>query len=172
MGKGKHTTEDERNIVIEGKFSLDKLLSADSTTKKRKLRLKVRWQRFWYGILDKRDECRYRHQRAKRGYSDYDVMNIQMWFVRTLRPMLEKIIAHLYSYPEEITFEEWKAILEEMVVLLKVMDWDDEIFVREYMGISTEDFHIDTCNRVESQRELAQIRFLALFARWFGELSY
>ena len=150
MGKGKHTTEDERNIVIEGKFTLDKLLSADSTTQKRKLRLKVRWQRFWYGILDKRDERRYRHQRAKRGYSDYDVMDIQMWFVRTLRPMLEKIIAHLYSYPEEITFEEWKAILEEMVVLLKVMDWDDEIFVREYMGISTEDFHIDTCNRVES----------------------
>ena len=172
MGKGKHTTEDEREIVIEGKFSLDKLLGADSTTKKRKLRLKVRWQRFWYGILDKRDECRYRHQRAKRGYSDYDVMDIQMWFVRTLRPMLENIIAHLYSHPEEITFEEWKSILEEMVVLLKVMDWDDEIFVREYMGISTDDFHIDTCNRVESQRELAQIRFLALFARWFGELSY
>ena len=57
-------------------------------------------------------------------------------------------------------------------ILLKVMDRDDEIFVREYMGISTDDFHIDTCNRVESQRELAQIRFLALFARWFGELSY
>ena len=172
MGKGKHTTEDEREIVIEGKLSLDKLLGADSTTKKRKLRLKVRWQRFWYGILDKRDECRYRHQRAKRGYSDYDVMDIQMWFVRTLRPMLENIIDHLYSYPEEITFEEWKAILEEMVVLLKVMDWDDEIFVREYMGISTEDSDIDTCNRVESQRKQAQIRFLALFARWFGELSY
>ena len=172
MGKGKHTTEDERDIVIEGKFSLDKLLSEDSTTKKRKPRLKVRWQRFWHGILDKRDERRYRHQRAKRGYSDYDVLDIQMWFVRTLRPMLENIITHLYSHPEEITFEEWKAILEEMVILLKVMDRDDEIFVREYMGVSTEDFHIDICNRVESQRELAQICFLALFARWFGELSY
>ena len=172
MGKGKHTTEDECDIVIEGKFSLEKLLNEDSTTKKRKLRLKVRWQRFLYGILDKRDERRYRHQRAKRGYSDYDVLDIQMWFVRTLRPMLENIIDHLYSYPEEITFEEWKAILEEMVVLLKVMDRDDESFVRKYMGISTEDFDTDTCKRAESQRELAQIRFFALFARWFGELSY
>ena len=37
MSKGKHTIEDESDIVIEGKFTLDKLLSADSTTKKRKL---------------------------------------------------------------------------------------------------------------------------------------
>lgn len=141
-------------------------------SKKRKLRLKVRLQRFWYGILDKRDEYRYRHQRAKQGYSDYDVLDIQLWFVRTLRPMLENILAHLHSYPEGLTFEEWKSILEEMVLLLKIIDWEDESFVREYMGIDANVFHTDTCDLVEAEREKARVRFIELFSKWFWKLSY
>lgn len=172
MEKRNHNPDDEQDTIIEGEFTLDKLFSEDVMNKKCKLRLKVRLQYFWYGFLDKRDERRYRRQRAKRGYSDYDVLDLQMWFVRTLRPMLENISAHLYSYPAEITFDEWKSILDEMVILLKVMDWDDEVFVREYRGIHADDFHTDTCNRVEAERRKAQERFMELFAKWFYDLRY
>ena len=172
MGKGTYKHDDEQIAITEGEFSLDKLLGEDTTNKNSKLRLTVRIQHFWYGLLDKRDERRYRRQRAKRGYSDYDVRDIQMWFVRTLRPMLENIRVNLHTYPDETTFEEWKLILEEMIILLKVMDWDDEISVREYMGINTLDFHIDTVNLVEVEREKARVRFMELFSKWFWELSY
>ena len=138
---------------------------------KHKMRLKVRMQRFWYGILDSHAERRYRRQRAKRGYSDCDVWDIPAWFVCTLRPMLETVLANVDTSPKGIDTETWKEILEEMVTLLKVMDQDDEVFVREYLNISVKDFHIDTCNRVDAEREAACTRFMELFSTWYWALS-
>ena len=77
-------------------------------------------------MKEKRVERKYRRQRADRGYSDYDVLDFQMWFIRTLRAMLENVITHLCSYPDGITFEEWKDILQEMVSLINVMETDCE----------------------------------------------
>ena len=57
-------------------------------------------------------------------------------------------------------------------MLLRVMDWDDEIFIRKYLGINENDFHIDTVNFVETEREKARIRFMELFSKWFWRLSY
>ena len=168
----KHILDDEQDTIIKGKFSVDEIFGEDLTYKNGKLRLKVRLERFWYGLLDKRDEHRYRRQRAKRGYSDYDVWNIKMWFVQTLRPMLENINANLYTYPEEITFEEWKSIIEEMILLLRIMDWDDEAFIREYLGLGAEDFDSNTRNLVEEERQKASSRFMELFSKWFYDLRY
>jgi hypothetical protein len=172
MKRKRSSFDDEQDTIIEGKFSLDKLLLEDVTNKNGKLRLKVRIQYFWYDLREKRDERRYRSQRAKRGYSDYDVWDIQMWFVRTLRPMLENILVNLRTRPDDLTLEEWKSILEEMVILLKVMDTDDEVFVREYMGIRVDDFHTDTRNCVEKERRKARERFMELFTKWFYDLRY
>ena len=171
MRKDKINFEDDKYFVINGEFSID-TICGDEYKGKSKLRWGLKFKRLWYILLDKRDECRYRRQRAKRGYSDYDVLDIHMWFVRTLRPMLENILANLYTHPDEITFEEWKSIIEEMIVLLRVMDWDDEIFIRKYLGINENDFHIDTVNLVETEREKARIRFMELFSKWFWRLSY
>ena len=172
MKRKKYNFEDEQDIIIKGKFDINEILNENSTYKNGKLRLKVRLQRCWYDLLAKRDEHCYRRQRAKRGYSDYDVWDIQLWLIHTLRPMLENIIENLYSHPAEITFEEWKGIIEEMIFLLKIMDWDDEIFVRKNMGISTEDFSLDTFCLVEAERKKARDRFMELFNKWFWTLSY
>ena len=171
MRKDKINFEDDKYFVINGEFSID-TICGDEYKGKSKLRWGLKFKRLWYILLDKRDERRYRRQRAKRGYSDYDVLDIQMWFVRTLRPMLENILANLYTHPDEITFEEWKSVIEEMIVLLRVMDWDDEIFIRKHLGINENDFHIDTVNFVETEREKARIRFMELFSKWFWRLSY
>ena len=168
----KHILDDEQDTIIQGKFSVDEIFGKDLTYKNGKLRLKVRLERFWYGLLDKRDEHRYRRQRAKRGYSDYDVWNIKMWFVQTLRPMLENINANLYTYPEEITFEEWKSIIEEMILMLRIMDWDDEAFIREYLGLGAEAFDSNTRNLIEEERKKARARFMELFSKWFYDLRY
>ena len=172
MRRRKSILDDEQDTVITGEFSVAELFGEDLTYKNGKTRLKVRLKLFWYGLLDKRDEHRYRRQRAKRGYSDYDVLDIQMWLVRTLRPMIEDILSKLHTHPDTLTFEEWKAILEEMITSLKIMDWDDEIFVREHFGINTDDFGVDTCNLIESKRQMARISFSALFAKWFWDLTY
>ena len=95
-----------------------------------------------------------------------------MWFVQTLRPMLENINANLYSYPEEITFEEWKSIIEEMILMLRIMDWDDEAFIREYLDLGAEDCDSDTYNRIEEERKKARTRFMELFSKWFCDLRY
>ena len=168
----KHILDDEQDTIIKGKFSVDEIFGQDLTYKNGKLRLKVRLKYFWYGLFDKRDEYRYRRQRAKRGYSDYDVWDFQMWFVRTLRPMLENINANLYSYPEEITFEEWKAIIGEMILLLRIMDWDDDVFIRERLGLGAEDCDSDTYNLIEEKRKKARARFMELFSKWFCDLRY
>ena len=172
MRRRKSILDDEQDTVITGEFSVDEIFGKDLTYKNGKLRLKVRLERFWYGLLDKRDEHRYRRQRAQRGYSDYDVWNIKMWFVQTLRPMLENINANLYSYPEEITFEEWKAIIEEMILMLRIMDWDDDAFIREHLGLGAEDCDSDTYNRIEEERKKARARFMELFSKWFCDLRY
>ena len=168
----KSILDDEQDTVITGEFSVAELFGEKLTYKNGKTRLTVRLKYFWYGLFDKRDEYRYRRQRAKRGYSDYDVLDLQMWFVRTLRPMLENINANLYSYPEEITFEEWKAIIGEMILLLRIMDWNDDAFIREHLGLGEEDFDSNTRNFVEEERQKARTRFMELFSKWFCDLSY
>lgn len=95
--------------------------------------------RVWYWLVDKGNRFRYRCQRFHRGYSDYDVWDFQMWLVRTLRPMLEDMITHLYSYPEELTPEQWRAILQDMVHQLTLMDTDDETIIRQQLGIDVDD---------------------------------
>ena len=101
----------------------------------------------FYRMKEKRAERKYRRQRADRGYSDYDVLDLQMWFIRTLRAMLENVATHLCSYPDSITFEEWKDILQEMVSLLNVMEAD--------------------CENNE-----ARSRFFELFSKWFWDIGY
>ena len=121
-------------------------------------KLLLPFSKAWYRSRDKREVKKYRRQRAKRGYSDYDVLDFQMWHVRTVRPMLENMLENLFSYPDEISFEEWQDVLKEMIHLLRLMDTEDE---------SRESY-----SKICDERTKASTHFFELFGKWFWDLGY
>ena len=148
---------------------LEELLRVEYT---RWEKLLLPFQRAWYWIKDKGDHFRYRCQRFRRGYSDYDVLDIQMWLVRSVRPMLENILNHLYTHPAELTEEEWEAILREMIHHLTVMDLNHGELVRHQLGIAADDKSRTAEMLIEQERENARGKFFELFNRWYWDLRY
>lgn len=69
-------------------------------------------------------------QKIKRGYSDKDVWNIDLWFLDIMPRMLNQLKKTTHSAPlikgtTEITcHDKWKEILDRMIFLLNEMDED------------------------------------------------
>lgn len=83
---------------------------------------------------------KWKKQRAERGFSDYDVYDIDIWFLTIMPKMLDELIKHINSYPssfedeyikehkldhlnlsdeqreqmDKYCFNKWKKILREM----------------------------------------------------------
>jgi hypothetical protein len=129
-------------------------------------------ERVWYWLVDKWNSFRYHCQRFQRGYGDYDVWNFQMWLVHMLKPMLENMINHLYTHPEELTSEQWHAILQDMVHLLALMDADDEKIIRQQLGIDADDRSYQASVLIMEERNRARGRFFELLNRWYWDLRY
>ena len=135
-------------------------------------RLFLPFERVWYWLADKWNRFRYRCQRFHRGYSDYDVWDFQMWLVHTLRPMLENMIDHLYTHSEELTSEQWHAILQDMVHLLTLMDADDETTIRQQLGIDSDDRSYQAAMLIMEEQNRARGQFFELLNRWYWDLRY
>ena len=129
------------------------------------------FQRLFYSIKDRISESRYRRQRVKRGYSDYDVLDMQMWFIRTLKPMLENVRANLFSCPDELTLEEWEAILDEMIDCLTLMGTETHIGVYDD-GSGGDLFLEDRQGIYDIRYKEAPARFFELFGKWFWDITY
>ena len=82
-------------------------------------------------------EERARQQRAKRGYADVDVWNMDSWFMRTILPMLKQFRKTHHGVPgsflssysptdeeREAADAKWNGILDRMIFLLDEMDVD------------------------------------------------
>lgn len=106
-----------------------------------------------YRKKDEAFEVRSRQQRAKRGYADTDVWNMDSWFMSTVSPMLKQLrkkhngfpTSFLSSYnplPEEseAANAKWEGILDRMIFLLNEMDADKcsmkNPYKRMYDGLS------------------------------------
>ena len=117
------------------------------------------------------DERKYRRERAKRGYATKDLYDMRDWFVRTVRAMLRDIEKKLVSYPDELSEEEWRAMLLRMAHLLDVFDvWDDSI-ARKELGIEKYDHSAESEKALCDYREKAKEEFFELFNIWFYDLS-
>ena len=123
-------------------------------------------------IREKRDNLRYRCQRFKKGYSDYDVWEMRDWFIRIAKPMLREMSAKADNYPGEIGEEQWRKILQEMADLLEIMDiWDDSA-ARKQASLSAEDNSPEAMQLISTEKEKAKDRFFFLFNKWFYDLWY
>ena len=95
-----------------------------------------------------------------------------MWLVHMLKPMLENMINHLYTHPEELTSEQWHAILQDMVHLLALMDADDEKIIRQQLGIDADDRSYQASVLIMEEQNRARGRFFELLNRWYWDLRY
>ena len=73
---------------------------------------------------------------------------------------------------KSITEEEWKSILQEMVQLLRIMDVDDECFIRKHLGLDQNENNAEITIRIEQERVAAQNKFFELYNRWYWDLRY
>lgn len=126
--------------------------------------------RLWWRICDCWKDLGYRRQRFKRGYASCDVWELRSWFVNTLRPMLEDLRVHHTGCPDELTDEEWEAILGKMIKLLAIMDvWDDSA-AKECLGIPDDCFTCETEKQINDIKQNATEQFFTLFSKWFWDM--
>ena len=86
---------------------------------------------------DEAFEEKMKAQRAKRGYADVDVWNMDSWFLRTMLPMMKQLRKKHHGFPgsflsgfdappeeSEAANAKWERILDRMIFLLTEMDAD------------------------------------------------
>lgn len=124
-------------------------------------------------IRELRYELRTRCQRFKRGYAWSDVWDMDVWFMRTVKPMLIHLRDHGIGMPGELWNEQddsrkpWEDILTEMINCMELMDEDS---VEEYLGISDDDYSHESYKKVRDCMDENKNRFFELFSKYFFHL--
>lgn len=122
-------------------------------------------------ISDAWYDFRCRCQRFKRGWAYGDVWDMDVWFVRTVKPMLIHLKHNGMSHPIEFKDRnEWVAVLDEMIDCLDSMDED---YCIKSLGF-------DDCKRttrndwdricIATMMEGSKSRFFELFSKYFFDL--
>ena len=121
---------------------------------------------FWY-------DFRCRCQRFKRGYAYSDVWDMDVWFMRTVKPMLIHLKDHGIGIPNELYTDgenervNWENTLTEMITYLELMDEDA---AREHLDISDSDYSFESYQKTNDFMEENKNRFFELFSKYFFDL--
>lgn len=124
-------------------------------------------------ILEFRYELRTRCQRFIRGYAWSDVWDMDIWFMRTVKPMLIHLRDHGIGMPGELWNEKddsrkaWEDILTEMINCMELMDEDN---VERHLGIDLHDYSYESYKRVRDCMDENKNRFFELFSKYFWNL--
>ena len=70
---------------------------------------------------------------------------------------------------DEVTFEEWQAILTEMIECLDIMNYRDDRCVIDHDGSLAD---AEWLREVEQKRDEARERFFELYGKWFWHIVY
>lgn len=120
-------------------------------------------------------DFRCRCQRFKRGWAYGDVWDMDVWFLRTVNPMLIHLRDHGIAIPVELVVDgenqraNWENVLTEMINCLDMMDEDN---VYESLGFYDDDqlLSIEDYKRVSAIMEENKNRFFELFSKYFFSL--
>lgn len=119
------------------------------------------------------DSLRARIQRFKRGWAYGDVWDMDVWFIRTVKPMLTHLKDHGIGIPGEFCIGEdgnriyWENTLTEMISCLELMDEDN---AEKYLGISDDNRSVESYKKVHDLMEENKNRFFELFSKYFFDL--
>lgn len=121
---------------------------------------------FWY---DFRARC----QRFKRGWSYGDVWDMDVWFIRTVKPMLIHLRDHGIGIPNELYVDgenervNWENTLTEMINCLELMDEDA---ARKRLNILDSDYSFESYKKINDLMEENKDRFFELFSKYYFSL--
>lgn len=116
---------------------------------------------------------RARIQRFKRGWAYGDVWDMDVWFMRTVKPMLTHLKDHGIGIPGEFCIGEdgnriyWENTLTEMISCLELMDEDN---AEKYLGISDDNRSVESYKKVHDLMEENKNRFFELFSKYYFDL--
>lgn len=127
----------------------------------------------YYRIKNAWYDFRCRCQRFKRGWAYGDVWDMDVWFIRTVKPMLTHLKDHGIGIPGEFCIGEdgnriyWENTLTEMISCLELMDEDN---AEKYLGISDDNCSVESYKKVHDLMEENKNRFFELFSKYFFDL--
>ncbi|MDD6827912.1 MAG: hypothetical protein PUE12_17735 [Oscillospiraceae bacterium] len=118
-------------------------------------------------------DFRCRCQRFKRGYAYSDILDMDNWFMRTVKPMLIHLYHNHMGVPMEFENnpDSWKEVLNEMINCLEMMDEDNAYAflgfceIDDYKRMTREDYQ-----NVYDIRKKNKNRFFELFSKYFYNL--
>lgn len=123
-----------------------------------------------YRIQNALYNFRARYQRFKCGWAYGDVWDMDIWFIRVVKPMLAHLRDHGIGIPGEFCIGEdsnriyWENALTEMISCLELMD---ESAAREHLGISDSDYSFESYKKINDLMEENKDRFFELFSKYF-----
>ena len=126
-----------------------------------------------YRIQNTLYNFRARYQRFKRGWAYGDVWDMDIWFIRTVKPMLAHLRDHGIGIPGEFCIGEdanriyWENTLTEMISCLELMDEDN---AEKYLGMSDDDYSVESYKKINDLVEENKDRFFELFSKYFFAL--
>lgn len=107
---------------------------------------------------------KWKFQRARRGYSDYDLYSVKHWFWRVFPNMIRDFSKGLQSYPNEMSCGEWHDILERMAITCERSDPDYWV---EKLG---ESYSAEELKLSFEQAETNFNAFVDMFREYFYDL--
>ena len=69
------------------------------------------FKKCWYGFKDKCRQLKWAYQRATRGYSDWDLWDLDSFYVQMFINSLREFAEKTNGYPSGITYEEWQELI-------------------------------------------------------------
>jgi hypothetical protein len=98
-------------------------------------KIEIKFWKLYNKINDYFFNLRKKYQRFKKGYSFADWQWYSGWFFDISIKMLKEIKININSYPNDLTFEQWKNIIQEIIDGFefdkKVVN-NEAIFIDEY----------------------------------------
>ena len=113
---------------------------------------------------------KYRFQRASRGWADCDTWNMDFWFMKVMRPMLQHLRDTHTSHPGNLTEEAWNVVLDRMIFLLNEMDENTCSQQNVFWKGKDKDRALEREMDICKYRNSCKDEFFRLFSKYFYDL--
>lgn len=139
------------------------------------------WWRYWLNPRTYTRALRWGYQRASRGYADCDLWSIDAYLCGILVPGLKQFRDQTHSHPGDLTFEEWQAKVDVMIVgfqaHIDLMEGPPDRFFTpkecetlEPEWLTPMDFDAEGELAWRTERQAVQKAGMGQFVEWFGHL--
>ena len=78
--------------------------------------------RLWGILGDTRRGIKWFIQRGKNGYADCDTWNLCSYLPKVIYKSVEELLGYLHGYPTDMTYKQWKSILQKIINSFKIME--------------------------------------------------